>query len=94
MDSHVGLDYIVDNPDYCVKLASGKPSIRLPIPQTRVRVLITCVSTGYCSAGNGMPVREEAGRRAAVGAMRLQSGRQAEGHRYSPHIPGDYRSRR
>jgi len=23
MDSHVGLDYIVDNPDYCVKLASG-----------------------------------------------------------------------
>lgn len=24
MDSHVGLDYIVDNPDYCVKLASGK----------------------------------------------------------------------
>lgn len=24
MDSHVGLDYIVDNPDYCVKLATGK----------------------------------------------------------------------
>lgn len=23
MDSHVGLDYIVDNPDYCVKLASA-----------------------------------------------------------------------
>ncbi|KMQ96916.1 fh2 domain-containing protein 1 [Lasius niger] len=25
MDSHVGLDYIVDNPDYCVKLASDTP---------------------------------------------------------------------
>lgn len=37
-----------------------------------------------------MPVREEADRRAAVGAMRLQSGRQAESHRYSSHIPGDY----
>ena len=24
MDSHVGLDYIVDNPDYCAKLATGK----------------------------------------------------------------------
>ncbi|KAI4473182.1 hypothetical protein M0802_016271 [Mischocyttarus mexicanus] len=23
MDSHVGLDYIVDNPDYCIKLASA-----------------------------------------------------------------------
>lgn len=23
MDSNVGLDYIVDNPDYCKKLASG-----------------------------------------------------------------------
>ena len=23
MDSHVGLDYIVDNPDYCVKLATA-----------------------------------------------------------------------
>jgi hypothetical protein len=28
MDSNVGLDYIVDNPDYCDKLASGKPITR------------------------------------------------------------------
>lgn len=29
MDSNVGLDYIVDNPDYCNKLASGKLYTRI-----------------------------------------------------------------
>lgn len=41
------------------------------------------------SIGHGMPVREETSRGAAVGAVRLQSGWQAEGHRYTLHIPGD-----
>lgn len=44
-----------------------------------------------CSTGHGMPVREEASGGVAVGAVRLQSGWQAESHRYSSHLPGETR---
>lgn len=98
MDSHVGLDYIVDNPDYCVKLASGKsydaysslplPSPARPPPGVYARINVNN-ATRNCSVGRGMPVGEEASGGVTVGAVRLQSGRQAEGHRYPPQVSGE-----
>lgn len=98
MDSHVGLDYIVDNPDYCVKLASGKlfgvpDSVILRDRRAAYNAynrVLTPLYLNDCSVGDGVPIREEASRGAAVGAVRLQSRRQAKSHQYSSHVSGDY----
>lgn len=97
MDSHVGLDYIVDNPDYCIKLASGKSTVLLlsanPCAILSASLAYESITNAQqftldCSTGHGMPIREEASRGVALCAVRLQSGWQAESHRYSSHLPG------
>lgn len=93
MDSHVGLDYIVENPDYCSKLASGKNNIDIDSwrtilfhQKTNSRLHRVFISSIKYSKYFG----EEAGCGIAICPLRLQPGWTAEDNRHSPYLSGIY----
>ncbi|XP_035740282.1 formin-J-like isoform X2 [Vespa mandarinia] len=69
MDSHVGLDYIVDNPDYCVKLASA-----LDTACTSVKKQVVELLSALC-------VYSQDGRQRAIDTLHTYQERKGERYR-------------
>ncbi|KAM0729484.1 FH2 domain-containing protein 1 [Formica fusca] len=69
MDSHVGLDYIVDNPDYCVKLASA---LETACPSVKKRVVE--LLSALC-------VYSQDGRQRAIDTLHIYQERKGERYR-------------
>ncbi|XP_043504299.1 uncharacterized protein LOC122525518 [Polistes fuscatus] len=69
MDSHVGLDYIVDNPDYCIKLASA-----LDTACTSVKKQVVELLSALC-------VYSQDGRQRAIDTLHTYQERKGERYR-------------
>ncbi|KAG7204182.1 hypothetical protein KM043_002019 [Ampulex compressa] len=69
MDSHVGLDYIVDNPDYCVKLASALDTACLSVKKQVVELL------------SALCVYSQDGRQRAIDVLLMYQERKGERYR-------------
>ncbi|XP_033218569.1 uncharacterized protein LOC117173991 isoform X2 [Belonocnema kinseyi] len=69
MDSHVGLDYIVDNPDYCTKLASA-----LDTACTSVKKQVVELLSALC-------VYSQDGRQRAIDTLHIYQDRKGERYR-------------
>ncbi|XP_072749439.1 uncharacterized protein Form3 [Anoplolepis gracilipes] len=69
MDSHVGLDYIVDNPDYCVKLASALETACPSVKKQVVELL------------SALCVYSQDGRQRAIDALHKYQERKGERYR-------------
>ncbi|CAL7949453.1 unnamed protein product [Xylocopa violacea] len=69
MDSHVGLDYIVDNPDYCIKLASA-----LDTACPSVKKQVTELLSALC-------VYSQDGRQRAIDTLHAYQKRKGERYR-------------
>ncbi|KAL0112999.1 hypothetical protein PUN28_012320 [Cardiocondyla obscurior] len=69
MDSHVGLDYIVDNPDYCVKLASALETACSSVKKQVVELL------------SALCVYSQDGRQRAIDTLHIYQERKGERYR-------------
>ncbi|XP_011172206.2 uncharacterized protein LOC105204716 [Solenopsis invicta] len=69
MDSHVGLDYIVDNPDYCVKLASALETACPSVKKQVVELL------------SALCVYSQGGRQRAIDTLHTYQERKGERYR-------------
>ncbi|XP_066598097.1 uncharacterized protein form3 isoform X2 [Prorops nasuta] len=69
MDSHVGLDYIVDNPDYCVKLASALDTACPSVKKQVVELL------------SALCVYSQDGRQRAIDTLHIYQERKGERYR-------------
>ncbi|XP_012230972.2 uncharacterized protein form3 [Linepithema humile] len=69
MDSHVGLDYIVDNPDYCVKLASALETACPSVKKQVVELL------------SALCVYSQDGRQRAIDTLHIYQERKGERYR-------------
>ncbi|RLU16977.1 hypothetical protein DMN91_011046 [Ooceraea biroi] len=69
MDSHVGLDYIVDNPDYCVKLASALETACPSVKKQVVELL------------SALCVYSQDGRQRAIDTLHIYQERRSERYR-------------
>ncbi|XP_076638635.1 FH2 domain-containing protein formin 3 isoform X2 [Colletes latitarsis] len=69
MDSHVGLDYIVDNPDYCVKLASALDTACPSVKKQVVELL------------SALCVYSQGGRQRAIDTLHAYQERKGERYR-------------